>query len=180
MRLDVANVRSVSGKQLKGEILLDINSINVNQEKTKILEPVAVDYTAINKGKFIELTGIIQAKLQLYCGRCLQKVDYLLCADYDEKFIHQSQVDSIEPDILEEGHVFVENEIPLTHMVEQNIIFNMPLRVLCDDDCRGLCEHCGVDLNKKTCHCDKEHIDPRLSVLKELLKTCNSPKEVEK
>ncbi|MDW7673599.1 MAG: DUF177 domain-containing protein, partial [Bacillota bacterium] len=72
------------------------------------------------------------------------------------------------------------NDIPLDIVVEQNIMLNLPLRVVCDEACKGFCPKCGTELNQRKCDCTIDNSDPRLAVLKELFKPGNSPKEVEK
>ena len=47
------------------------------------------------------------------------------------------------------------------------------MKRLCDENCKGLCERCGANLNKAPCSCVTEKIDPRLAVLKQLLQNEN-------
>jgi uncharacterized protein len=44
-----------------------------------------------------------------------------------------------------------------------------PSRFLCSDDCKGLCQRCGKNLNEGACNCGKDEIDPRLAPLKKIL-----------
>ena len=46
---------------------------------------------------------------------------------------------------------------------------NLPSKHLCKDDCKGLCQGCGKNLNSEKCTCSGKNIDPRLAVLKKLL-----------
>ena len=60
-------------------------------------------------------------------------------------------------------------------IIEQTLDFNLPQKVLCDEDCKGLCPKCGANLNKETCSCsetasDEDYIDPRFAKLKDLFK----------
>ncbi|MDF2674142.1 MAG: hypothetical protein K0R09_2410, partial [Clostridiales bacterium] len=63
-----------------------------------------------------------------------------------------------------------ENSIDLKDMVMDNIILSMPIKFLCSPECRGLCPVCGKNLNKYQCNCNKNNVDPRLAVLKDLFK----------
>ena len=51
-----------------------------------------------------------------------------------------------------------------------DIVMGLPTKVLCKDDCRGLCPDCGKDLNLGDCGCQKKEVDPRLAALADLLK----------
>ena len=63
--------------------------------------------------------------------------------------------------------VLLENyQLPLDELVKDDLILNLPAKTLCHPDCKGLCPHCGKDLNEGPCDCRTETIDPRLEVLK--------------
>ena len=49
------------------------------------------------------------------------------------------------------------------------LLLDFPTRVLCSEDCKGLCHKCGKDLNEGDCGCDHREIDPRFAVLQQLL-----------
>ncbi|MGE4317271.1 MAG: DUF177 domain-containing protein [Deferribacterales bacterium] len=66
------------------------------------------------------------------------------------------------------GVCYIENdEIDLEEMVRQEVVFYLPVRVICSDDCKGLCPACGADLNQGPCKCAIE-ADPRWSALNKL------------
>jgi uncharacterized protein len=64
----------------------------------------------------------------------------------------------------------VDKKLDLLAPVEEEIMLEMPSRTLCKDDCLGLCQKCGKNLNEGDCNCDKKEVDPRLAILKTLLK----------
>ena len=55
--------------------------------------------------------------------------------------------------------------------MENNILLTLPIKRLCKEDCKGLCQQCGNNLNLSTCQCDNDDIDPRLAKLKDLFST---------
>ena len=66
--------------------------------------------------------------------------------------------------------VLVENEeLELEPLVESDVYLNLPQKTLCKSDCRGLCQHCGKNLNDGLCGCHEKKVDPRLAVLASLL-----------
>jgi uncharacterized protein len=56
--------------------------------------------------------------------------------------------------------------LDLTSEVRDAVLVDIPLQKLCAADCRGLCPHCGIDLNTGQCDCRQETIDPRWEALK--------------
>lgn len=66
-----------------------------------------------------------------------------------------------------------EDKIDLRPDVVEYSVLSVPMKKLCKEDCRGLCPHCGVNLNNETCNCTKENINP---VWAPLLKLKNNSK----
>ena len=64
--------------------------------------------------------------------------------------------------------VFENNSLDLDELVGEEIQLFLPAKMLCKEDCRGLCQKCGKNLNYEKCECAKE-IDPRLAALSDLL-----------
>ena len=64
-------------------------------------------------------------------------------------------------------------EIDLTELIRDTLIINEPSQVLCQDDCKGLCVQCGANQNVSPCSCESFVVDPRLALLRTLLKEEN-------
>ena len=107
---------------------------------------------AKSEANTIMLDGKLVAELELTCGRCLEAVTYVLEADFAEEISK------------EEG----ESTIDISAQVDEHIILDIPQKVLCSDDCMGLCHTCGANLNFEKCTCEPDG-DPRFSVLKNMV-----------
>ena len=75
----------------------------------------------------------------------------------------------------EDALIFNGQEIDLVDIIEQTLDFKIPASVLCKEDCKGLCQGCGANLNIEACSCnesanDEEIIDPRFAKLKDIFK----------
>ena len=71
----------------------------------------------------------------------------------------------------EEDTLVAESEkIDLDALAWETLWTNLPLRLLCKEDCKGLCPKCGKDLNEGSCQCDHKEIDPRLAGLADFFK----------
>ena len=73
-----------------------------------------------------------------------------------------------ESDEHPEHFVLEGTEIDAGEILETCLILDMETKFLCREDCKGLCPHCGSNLNLGPCGCRKE-IDPRFAVLEQLL-----------
>ena len=107
----------------------------------------------------------LKASTASQCVRCLTDFDLPLQVDFTElyAFSTNSTTDS--------ELIFPENGyINLALLVREYMLLDMPISPLCKDDCKGLCPVCGENLNETTCHHEESTTDPRLSVLKSLLK----------
>ena len=60
-------------------------------------------------------------------------------------------------------------EINMTPYIWETMILNLPQRVMCAENCRGLCGVCGSNRNEMECGCAENDSDPRLEVLNKLL-----------
>jgi uncharacterized protein len=64
---------------------------------------------------------------------------------------------------------FYENDtIDLGQMMREQFFLALPMKPLCQDECKGLCPACGINWNKGACHCSNQWEDPRLAALKAL------------
>ena len=74
--------------------------------------------------------------------------------------------------IDEENDDYIETpdyQLELDDLAISDILLELPSKFLCNDDCKGLCQNCGKNLNKGECDCSKSNVDPRLDILKQLI-----------
>ena len=81
----------------------------------------------------------VRTRLSFCCSRCLEDVERDTCENF--KFDYNVAKD--------EGFIDIGEDI------RQEIILNVPPRILCRDDCKGICLHCGANLNEEECQCGK-------------------------
>ncbi len=77
---------------------------------------------------------------------------------------------SAENDDMDDYIVVDGDQLDLDELVLSDILLSLPTKILCNEDCKGLCPVCGKDLNIGNCECKKKQVDPRLEKLGELLK----------
>ncbi|MDP4087947.1 MAG: DUF177 domain-containing protein [Bacillota bacterium] len=111
------------------------------------------------------LDGKISGLLALTCSRCLEGFDFPLNIEMHEKL-------SLVPNDEDDSIIFVDSDkINLNELIENNILMSLPFKKLCSEDCKGLCQSCGSNLNREKCDCENGNVDPRLAKLKDLFFT---------
>lgn len=81
----------------------------------------------------------VKSKIRIACARCLEDFERVL----DKKFevVHPKGKESV---------------INITQLVREEIVFDYPLKPLCQRDCQGLCPVCGKNLNTDKCNCKRQ------------------------
>lgn len=134
-----------------------------------VLEPVAVNGSVINRAGYITLTAEASMSYRTHCARCLAEVEdtvRFLCEKTvaDEKGLLRLENTENDDYVQIKG-----GKLDLDAPICDEILLGFPMRILCSDDCKGLCAGCGVDLNREACRCTKKEVDPRLAKLAALL-----------
>ena len=143
-------------------IELDYPSILLEDEV--LLEPLAGAFQAIRNSKGIYITGKLASNAEAECARCLDPVRLPIEIEIDDLYYYPPQTAPTgEFSVGEDGF------IDLAPLVRQLSLLALPMQPFCQADCRGLCAECGQNLNDGDCHCEVDSIDPRLSVLRNLL-----------
>ena len=122
-----------------------------------------------NTGNYLQLTGKASLPLTLTCGRCLKQFEKTVEAEIVESYTNKPEL--AEQDLEDEITLFAGDEIDIMPAILKAIFFELPMHVLCQEDCQGLCPVCGADLNHGDCDCDRDDVDIRLLDLKKILKS---------
>ena len=139
---------------------------------SKVTDYKARVYGTIEKRQeLFTVTGYVDVTLQMVCDRCMRTFEYPLHAMLDDQFSNSEQ------ELLEDEDIkrVTKSSIDLSDSILESIAMAMPMKALCEDDCKGMCLKCGANLNENTCKCDRADIDPRLEALKDIF--CLDSKE---
>lgn len=118
--------------------------------------------------------GNFATKIQVQCSRCLKAFQTEFYGDFEGEFIPSGVAaeEKMEEDFP--GQFYSGDTLDITGLIQEGITFALPMQFLCMENCLGLCAYCGVRMDEENCNCEKKQIDPRLEVLKKLLKGSNS------
>ena len=120
----------------------------------------------------IRVTGGFAIKVELSCARCLEPINREVTRKFDLLYRprgadagrEELSVTAVEAEVgyYEGGGLLLED------LLREQILLALPFRAICREDCRGLCVHCGRNLNLEQCGCAEPFEDPRWSALKDI------------
>ena len=128
-------------------------------------EPIIVTGYVKNMAGYMMLSADVQVSDSTVCARCVEPVSNVLEISFEKDIASSGDVSEDNDDYI----IIEDKKFDMLPVVEEEIMLEMPSRTLCKEDCRGLCQKCGKNLNEGDCDCDKKEVDPRLAILKTLL-----------
>ena len=114
--------------------------------------PVAVSGEFYNRAGIVTLKYTVSCTLDVVCDRCLTE----LKRDYSYDFSH-----TVVPSLQSEGDIYdtylvaQHDSIDMNETAISDLLLMLPTKMLCREDCKGLCDICGCNLNERTCNCRK-------------------------
>lgn len=119
------------------------------------------------------VTGRVETRLELECGRCLEPFEIPISSTFELHYVpHGDNTGEGEREIGEDDLTtafYRNNTLDLGELMREQFQLALPMKPLCADDCKGLCRECGTNLNKAACGCTPKWEDSRLAALKGLL-----------
>ena len=116
--------------------------------------------------KEITVRGRAWFSIETYCARCLKDVDLVLTPEIKLTLLPESTPYEEDEDI--DFETYTGDEIDLGGYLREMIAISLPIKVLCREACKGLCLHCGANLNLGACSCRDDWVDPRFAALRNL------------
>jgi uncharacterized protein len=120
----------------------------------------------------IRVKGRLTTSLEANCARCLEPIKQDVKRDFDLLYRPQgSEAEREEISVTDaEAEIgYYEGEgLLLEDVVREQILLAVPVKLTCREDCKGLCPHCGTNLNQEKCSCEVTHEEPRWAALKEI------------
>jgi uncharacterized protein len=143
-------------------------------DEYRIVTPVDLAFEIHKDKDKFRLVGTVVTELELPCSRCLEPFRLPVAAPFDLRYLPASEVSSdgereVGDEDLETSY-YENDAIDLNGLMREQFYLALPMKPLCQDNCRGLCPQCGTNLNTGNCSCAPVWEDPRLAALKNLLK----------
>ena len=157
-------------------------------DEFRLSEPVELDGRLVPlENEVFSLRGGLRASLEIDCVRCLEPVSVAVQESLELMYIpqggdgaavrggatHQDEDRQLEDDEMAVSY-YQERELDLGQLIWEQLHLALPMKIVCRNDCRGLCAQCGANRNSEPCSCAESNVDPRLAQLKSLLESAES------
>ena len=146
--LNVSQALKLPGQIFPFSAQIDVESAEVFGE-TVCFSQAALTGTLLGAGDTVTVRGELRCEATMSCARCLSPVKVPLCVDVDERFSRRAAETADD----EETRPIEESCIDLTDCARELLVLELPMRVLCAEDCKGLCPVCGANRNEVSCTC---------------------------
>ena len=130
-------------------------------------ESVIIDLIIDRLDNIYRIKMDVRTRVKQVCDRCLDEYT----TDFHDVL---EQIYQLGPGMLDDEEEVVvlpvdTREIDVSDAIREVVVMSRPIKLLCSEECKGLCPRCGINRNHDKCNCDTDDIDPRLEKLKSLL-----------
>jgi len=133
-------IKEILPQGLRLEKTINPSEIGLTEDDFKSLSPLNVTADIERVGNTVLARTQIKTRLSFVCARCLETLEHDSVQDFQFDYLLEPTTEFID----------------LGEDIRQELIVGLPIRVLCKDDCKGICPKCGMNLNKEQCHCSKK------------------------
>ena len=167
MIIDISKIVKSINKEVSEEVSIELTSFESRLGDFPILQKSPVVLTITNQeNKTLFIRGAVDVTLSIPCGRCLEEVPTQICFEIDKKLDINESI--LVDDEMEENDYLIGFELDVDKLVYAEILVNWPMKVLCKEDCEGICKVCGANLNKGDCGCQRTELDPRMAAIQDI------------
>ena len=174
MSLDISSIVTCENKSVTEEVQIELDTFKSRMGDFPITEKSPVELKITNQeNKRLLIQGEVDFTALIPCGRCLEEVPTHIHFEIDKKLpINGAEVSEEE---MDDSDYLIGFDLDVDRLIYEEILVNWPMKVLCSDDCKGICKVCGINLNKGDCNCQRTELDPRMAAFQDVF---NKFKEV--
>ena len=165
MLLGLSKIIDCPGQSIPFSVSVDLSDLCYGVSYP-VSEPVLAQGTVRNTAGVLMMEGQVRTTIHGICDRCAGSFDREVTFPIDVVLVTELANEENEDEWVFplEG-----DSADLDDIVRTVFVLNLDSKLLCKEDCKGLCPRCGKNLNDGPCNCQKE-LDPRFAALKQLLK----------
>lgn len=149
MVLDLRRIFEIPGEKQEFDYEIPV-SVADDYKNVDLSLPISVKGVIKNKSGVISLDYKADYRLRHKCDRCLIEFERDYAVSCDAVVVKSLSSEDNDDYIVVGG-----NELDLDEHIISDLILHFPSKVLCKEDCKGLCQFCGADLNETVCSCQK-------------------------
>ena len=147
MQIHLSDISSSEGMRIQKTAEFGMDTITFQSGSFPVLAKEPIELTITNTGdRNLEIRGTGKITVGIPCDRCLEEV-------------------STE---MDESSYLTGMDLDVDQLVYLEVLMSWPLKVLCREDCKGICSQCGKNLNDGPCGCVEEPKDPRMAAISDI------------
>ncbi|MBP1754479.1 MAG: hypothetical protein H6Q59_877 [Firmicutes bacterium] len=175
MLISLSEIMTTKDKVVKISAPIELERFDYQGSSYEFAHKEPVELTITNLGdKRVMIEGSTNISLTLLCDRCLKEMlhemEITLSKEVDFNLSEEERAEG-----LDETNYIIGYNLDVDTLIYDEVLIGFPMKLLCSEDCKGLCKNCGINLNEKTCDCDTFGYDPRMSKIRDIF---NNFKEV--
>ena len=167
MLINLTDVLTSESKVTEMQAETELTELQCRMGTFLIKEKTPLFLTLTNLGvNKASVEGRMELTLAMSCDRCLKPVLQKITLDFTRQVCGP---DEYEEDTEDDEQSFMEGyQLNVDDLIKNECFMNLPVKVLCKPDCKGICLQCGKDLNTGKCDCDTFIPDPRMARIKDI------------
>ena len=174
MIIDISDVISCENKEITKEVQIELKSFVSRLGEFPITKAAPIELKIANReNKQLLVTGDVDLTVSIPCSRCLKEVPTDIRFSIDKELMLENS--TLNDEEMEDADYLIGLHLDIDKLVYGEILVNWPMKVLCKEDCKGICKVCGHNLNEGDCGCQRTELDPRMAAIQDVF---NKFKEV--
>lgn len=170
MLINLSELFSCEGKEKLYTVELEMVRFHAPDGDYEIVQREPVLLRGRNIGnRTLEIEGKVNLSLDIPCGRCLEPVRNQFQLEI-HRALDMKQSDEERIENLDEQPYLNGYNLDVDQLVCNELLLSLPMKVLCNEDCKGICNRCGTNLNHETCDCDTRSPSLGMSVVQDIFK----------
>ncbi len=170
MLVSLSEIMTTNDKVVQINAPIEMNEFNYMGTNYEISHKEPISLTITNLGdKKILIEGGTNISLTLFCSRCLKEILFPMSIEVLRE-VDFNLTEEQRAEGLDETNYIIGYNLDVDTLIYDEILIGFPMKLLCSEDCKGLCKNCGTNLNEKSCECDTYNYDPRMSVIRDIFK----------
>ena len=174
MSIDISSVVTCENKEVIEKVQIELEAFRSKMGSFPITQKAPVELKIANQeNRKLLIQGTVDFTALIPCSRCLEEIPTNIHFDIDKEL--RLEGSSVVDEEMDDSDYLIGFDLDVDRLIYEEILVNWPMKVLCSDDCKGICKVCGINLNKGDCNCQRTELDPRMAAFQDVF---NKFKEV--
>lgn len=171
MLISLKNLFEKEKSREEKEVSWDIRTFDTGMGSYPVAEASDIKVELEHTGKKnLQVKLQTTCMIQIPCDRCLRDVDVPFAISIEKRI---SKKNPEKKEDFEDTQYIVDDCLDVDKIIRDELLLAWPAKILCKEDCKGLCSVCGHDLNAGDCGCDREVKDPRMAAIQDIFKNAD-------